>query len=56
VVGRFLWLYNGLKDEHTSLVEECQMLAETKHKHNGEISKLHSEMKQASPSIKLKKL
>jgi hypothetical protein len=58
VVERFLWLYTGLtvKDEHTSLVEECQMLGEKKQKHHGEISKLYSEMKQASPSIKLKKL
>jgi hypothetical protein len=57
VVERFLWLYTGLtvKDEHTGLVEECQMLAEKKQKHHGEIPKLYNEMKQASPSIKLKK-
>jgi hypothetical protein len=56
VVERYMWLYTGLKNDYASLLEECQMLAKTKQELNGEISKLHHEMQQASFSIKLKAL
>jgi hypothetical protein len=55
-VGHMLQLYNAVKDEHAGLVKECQGLAEEKQELNGQLSKLHQEMKHTSPSIKLKAL